>query len=322
MKAMQIAQYGGAEAMDYRDLPDPTAGDGEAVVDVQAIGVNFTDTYSRAGVNPVPTLPWVIGVEAAGVVRSVGSGVSEVAVGDEVAFCTVPGCYAEQVVAPAWRLIKRPAGLDAQAGAAAMLQGMTAHYLCYSTYAVQRGDRVLIHAGAGGMGLLLTQMVKQLGGYVFTTVSTEAKAELSRGAGADQVILYTQQDFAEEIKKATNGAGVQVVYDSVGKTTFDQSISCLSRRGHMVLYGAASGAPPPMDPRVLANGSLSLTRPGLGDYTADRAELEQRSGDVLRWVQSGELKLRVEHIFSLADAAEAHRQLENRSTTGKLLLIP
>ncbi len=322
MKAMQIDQYGGPEAMNYRDLPDPTPGDGEAVVDIQAIGVNFTDTYSRAGVNPVPRLPWVIGVEAAGVVRSVGSGVSEVAVGDEVAFCTVPGCYAEQVVAPAWRLIKRPAGLDARAGAAAMLQGMTAHYLCFSTYAVQRGDRVLIHAGAGGMGLLLTQMVKQLGGYVFTTVSTEAKAELSRGAGADQVILYTQQDFAEEIKKATNGEGVQVAYDSVGKTTFDQSISSLARRGHMVLYGGASGAPPPMDPRVLGNGSLFLTRPGLGDYTADRAELENRSGDVLRWVQSGELKLRVEHIFSLADAAEAHRQLEGRVTTGKLLLIP
>ena len=322
MKAVQIDEHGGPEAMKYRDVDDPTPGNGEAVVDVQAVGVNFTDTYSRSGVNPVAKLPWTAGVEAAGVVSAVGPGVSEVAVGDEVAFCTVPGCYAEKVVAPAWRLIKRPAGLDARAGAAAMLQGMTAHYLCYSTYPVRRGDRVVIHAGAGGMGLLLTQMVKQLGGYVFSTVSTEAKAELSRGAGADHVILYTQQDFAEEVKKATNGEGVQVVYDSVGKTTFDQSISCLAPRGHMVLYGAASGAPPPMNPSVLGRGSLYLTRPALGDYTPNREELEKRSGDVLGWVKSGQLKLRVEHVFPLNEAAEAHRQLESRATTGKLLIIP
>ncbi len=322
MKAVQVDNYGGPEALTYRDVPDLNPGNGEAVVDVQAVGVNFTDTYSRSGVNPVASLPWTAGVEAAGVVRSVGAGVSEVAVGDEVAFCTVPGCYAGQVVAPAWRLIKRPQGLDAQSGAAAMLQGMTAHYLCYSAYPVQRGDRVIVHAGAGGMGLLLTQMVKQLGGYVFSTVSTEAKAELSRRAGADHVILYTQQDFAEEVKKATNGEGVQVVYDSVGKTTFDQSISCLARRGHMVFYGAASGAPSPINPAILGRGSLYLTRPGLGDYTVDRQELEMRSGDVLRWVKSGELKLRIEHVFPLSDAAEAHRQLEGRATTGKLLLIP
>ena len=322
MKVMQIDEYGSPEAMKYRDIADPTPGAGEAVVDVQAVGVNFTDTYSRAGINPVPRLPWVVGVEAAGVVSGTGAGVSEVQEGDEVVFCTIPGCYAERVVAPAWRLIKRPAGLDARAGAAAILQGMTAHYLCYSTYPVQRGDRVLIHAGAGGTGLLLTQMVKYLGGYVFATVSTEAKAELSRGAGADHVIIYTQQDFADEVKRVTGGEGVQVVYDSVGKTTFDQSISCLARRGYMVLYGQASGAPPPMDPRILGGGSLFLTRPGLGDYTANRDELEKRSGDVLDWVKSGQLKLRVEHVFPLADAAEAHRQLEGRATTGKVLLIP
>ena len=322
MKAVQIDNYGGPEAMSYREVPDPSPGEGEAVVDVQAVGVNFTDTYSRAGVNPVAGLPWTVGVEAAGVIRSIGSGVSEVNVGDEVAFCTVPGCYAGQVLAPAWRLIKRPAGLDARAGAAAMLQGMTAHYLCYSTYPVQPEDRVLIHAGAGGMGLLLTQMVKHLGGYVFTTVSTEAKAELSREAGADQVILYTQQDFAEEVKKTTNGKGVQVVYDAVGLTTFDQSISCLAPRGHMVLYGAASGAPPPVNTAVLGRSSLSLTRPGLGHYTATRGELEKRSGDVLGWVQSGQLKLRIDHEFPLTEAAEAHRQLEGRATTGKVLLIP
>ena len=322
MKVLQIDGYGGPEALKYRDVPDPTPGNGEAVVDIQAVGVNFTDTYSRAGINPVPKLPWTIGVEAAGVVRTVAPGVSEVREGDEVVFCTVPGCYAERVVAPSWRLIKRPAGLDARAGAAVMLQGMTAHYLCYSTYPVRRGDRVLVHAGAGGTGLLLTQMIKQLGGYVFSTVSNEAKAELSREAGADYVVIYTQQDFADEVKRATGGDGVQVVYDSVGKTTFDQSISCLSRRGYMVLYGQASGAPPPMDPRNLANGSLFLTRPGLGDYTANREELEKRSSDVLNWVKSGELKLRVEHVFPLSEAAEAHRQLEGRATTGKVLLIP
>ena len=322
MKGMQIDEYGGPGVLKYRDIIDPTPGTGEALVDVQAVGVNFTDTYSRAGINPVPRLPWVIGVEAAGVVSAVGPGVSEVREADEVVFCTVPGCYAERVVAPSWRLIKRPEGLDAQAGAAVILQGMTAHYLCYSTYPVQRGDRVLVHAGAGGTGLLLTQMIKQLGGYVFSTVSTEAKTELSRGAGADHVIIYTQQDFADEVKRATGGEGVQVVYDSVGKTTFDQSISCLARRGYMVLYGQASGAPPPMDPRILGGGSLFLTRPGLGDYTANREDLEKRSNDVLDRVKSGQLKLRIEHVFSLADAAEAHRQLEGRATTGKLLLIP
>ena len=321
MKAVQITEYGGPEVMKYLDLPDPSPGDGQALVEIQAVGVNFTDTYSRSGVNP-PPLPWVVGVEGAGVVRQVGSGVAEVQPGDVVAYSGIAGSYAEQAVVPAARLVKMPQGLDAQAGAAVMLQGMTAHYLCYSTYAVQRGDRVLIHAGAGGVGLLLIQMVKRLGGYVFSTVSTEAKAELAKGAGADHVILYTQQDFAEEVKKATDGAGVQVVYDAVGKTTFDQSISCLGRRGHMVLYGQASGAPPPMDPRVLGNGSLYLTRPGLGDYVATREELEQRASDVLGWVQSGELKLRVEHVFPLADASEAHRQLESRATTGKLLLIP
>jgi NADPH:quinone reductase len=321
MKAVQITEYGGPEVMKYTELPDPTPGNGEALVEIQAVGVNFTDTYSRSGVNPT-RLPWIVGVEGAGVVRKVGAGVTNVKEGDLVAYCSVPGTYAERAIAPAARLIKMPPGLDAQTGAAAMLQGMTAHYLCHSTYRVQQGDRVLIHAGAGGVGLLLIQMVKRLGGYVFSTVSTEAKAELVKGAGADHVIIYTRQDFAEEVKKATDGKGVQVVYDAVGKTTFDKSISCLGRRGYMVLYGQASGPVPPMDPRVLANGSLFLTRPGLGDYTATREELEQRAGDVLGWVKSGELKLRVEHVFPLSEAAEAHRQLESRATTGKVVLIP
>jgi NADPH2:quinone reductase len=307
--------------MKYQDVPDPAPGEGQALVQIQAVGVNFTDTYSRSGVNP-PQLPWIVGVEGAGTVQKVGPGVTNVKEGDLVAYSSSPGSYAEMAVVPAWRLIKMPQGLDAKTGAAAMLQGMTAHYLCHSTYKVQSGDRVLVHAGAGGVGLLLIQMVKRLGGYVFSTVSTDAKAELARGAGADQVILYTQQDFAAEVKKATDGKGVQAVYDAVGKTTFDKSISCLARRGYMVLYGQASGPVPPIDPRILGNGSLFLTRPGLGDYTTTREELEQRAGDVLGWVKSGALKLRVEHVFPLSEAAEAHRQLESRSTTGKLLLIP
>ena len=321
MKAVQITEHGGPEVMKYLDLPDLIPGEGQALVNIQAVGVNFTDTYSRSGVNPT-SLPWVVGVEGAGVVSRLGSGVTSLKEGDIVAYSSVGGSYAEQALIPADRLVKMPAGLDAKSGAAVMLQGMTAHYLCHSTYPVQPGDRVLIHAGAGGVGLLLIQMVKRLGGYVFSTVSSDAKAERAKGAGADQVILYTQQDFAEEVKKATDGAGVQVVYDAVGKTTFDQSISCLGRRGHMVLYGQASGAPPPIDPRVLGAGSLYLTRPGLGDYTVTRQDLEQRAGDILKWVKSGELKLRVEHVFPLSEAAEAHRQLESRATTGKLLLIP
>jgi len=321
MKAVQIMEYGGPEVMKYQDIPDLSPGDGQALIEMQAVGVNFTDTYSRSGANP-PPLPWVVGVEGAGVVRQVGYGVLDFKEGDVVAYSGIAGSYAEQAVIPATRLVKMPEGLDAKAGAAAMLQGMTAHYLCHSTYAVKSGDRVLIHAGAGGVGLLLIQMVKRLGGYVYSTVSTEAKGELAKEAGADQVILYTQQDFAEEVKEATDGAGVQVVYDAVGKTTFEKSISCLGRRGHMVLYGQASGPPAPMNPGLLGAGSLYLTRPGLGDYVVTRGELEQRAGDVLGWVQSGELKLRVEHVFPLSEAVEAHRQLESRATTGKLILIP
>ena len=322
MKAVQIDKYGGPEVMQYRDTDNPTPGEADALVEIQAVGVNFTDIYSRAGINPGPPLPRTIGVEGAGIVRGVGAGVADLKEGDVVAYSSSQGSYAEQAVIPASRLVKMPDGLSVRDGAAAMLQGMTAHYLCHSTYPVQPGDKVLVHAGAGGVGLLLTQMIKRLGGYVFSTVSTEAKAELSRGAGADHVILYTQQDFAEVVKEATGGAGLQAVYDAVGLTTFDQSISCLARRGYMVLYGQASGVVPPQDPRILGNGSLFLTRPGLGDYTVTQDELRARAGDVLSWVKSGELKLRVEHVFALSEAAEAHRQLASRATTGKLLLIP
>ena len=321
MKAVQITEFGGPEVMKYQDLSDLSPGDGQALVQIEAIGVNYTDTYSRSGVNPT-ALPWVVGVEGAGVVKQVGTNVTQVSEGDAVVYCGIAGSYAEQAIVPADRLIKIPQGLDSKASAAAMLQGMTAHYLCHSTYQVKQGDKVLVHAGAGGVGLLLIQMVKRLGGYVFSTVSTEAKAQLAKEAGADEVILYTSQDFAEEVNKSTNGQGVEVVYDAVGQTTFDGSISSLARRGYMVLYGQASGPVPPVDPRVLGNGSKFLTRPGLGDYTVTRQELEQRAGDVLGWVKSGELKLRIEHVMALSEASEAHRQLESRLTTGKVVLIP
>jgi len=322
MKAIQITEHGGPETLKYQELPDLTPGDGDALLEIQAVGVNYTDVYNRAGATPGLPLPRIIGVEGAGVVLKVGPGVSQVKEGDVVAYSSVMGSYAGQAVVPAAKLIKMPDGLDVRAGAAVMLQGMTAHYLCHSTYPVQKGDRTLVHAGAGGVGLLLIQMIKMLGGYVFSTVSTDAKAKLAKEAGADEVIMYTQDDFAEKIKAATNGEGLRVVYDAVGKTTFDQSISCLGRRGHMVLYGNASGPVPDMSPGKLGVGSLYLTRPGLGDYTVSREELEQRSGDVLGWVKSGDLKLRIEHTFPLSEAAEAHRQLEARATTGKVLLIP
>ena len=321
MKAVQITEFGGPEVMKYQDLSDLSPGDGQALVQIEAIGVNYTDTYSRSGVNPT-ALPWVVGVEGAGVVKQVGTNVTQVSEGDAVVYCGIAGSYAEQAIVPADRLIKIPQGLDSKASAAAMLQGMTAHYLCHSTYQVKQGDKVLVHAGPGGVGLLLIQMVKRLGGYVFSTVSTDAKAQLAKEAGADEVILYTSQDFAEEVNKSTNGQGVEVVYDAVGQTTFDGSIKSLARRGYMVLYGQASGPVPPVDPRVLGNGSKFLTRPGLGDYTVTRQELEQRAGDVLGWVKSGELKLRIEHVMALSEASEAHRQLESRLTTGKVVLIP
>ena len=321
MKAVQITEFGGPEVMKYQDLPDLSPSDGQALVQIEAVGVNYTDTYSRSGVNPT-ALPWVVGVEGAGVVKQVGPNVTHVKEGDSVVYCGISGSYAEQAIVPSDRLIKIPQGLDSKASAAVMLQGMTAHYLCHSTYQVKLGDKVLIHAGAGGVGLLLIQMVKRLGGYVFSTVSTEAKAQLAKDAGADEVILYTSQDFSECINESTNGQGVEVVYDAVGQTTFDGSISSLARRGYMVLYGQASGPVPPVDPRVLGNGSKFLTRPGLGDYTVTRQELEQRAGDVLGWVKSGDIKLRIEHVMALSEASEAHRQLESRLTTGKVVLIP
>ncbi|MBI4498967.1 MAG: quinone oxidoreductase [Chloroflexi bacterium] len=321
MKAMRIHETGGPEVLRYEDIPDPTPGPGQVVVKLSAIGVNYVDIYTRSGLYPA-SLPLIPGSEGAGVVAAVGEGVTGVAAGDVVAYTGIPGSYAQQVVAPADRLVKLPTGLSAEMGAAVLLQGMTAHYLAHTTYPLKPGDRALIHAGAGGVGLLLIQMAKQRGAYVFATVSTDAKAALAREAGADAVILYTRQDFAEEVRTATEGQGVQVVYDSVGQTTFFKSLECLVPRGYLVLYGQSSGPVPPVEPGILARGSYFLTRPSLAHYTASREELLQRAGDVLDWVRSGALKVRIYGSYPLARAADAHRALQGRETTGKLLLIP
>ncbi len=322
MRAIQITQTGGAEVLVLRELPTPTPGPGEALIQIEACGVNFIDIYLREGRYP-STLPFIPGQEAAGTVAAIGPGVNTVKVGDRVAWCGAPGTYAQFAVAPVARLIAIPIGVTTQQAAAAMLQGMTAHYLAYSTYPIQMGDAVLIHAGAGGVGLLLIQMAKSLGARVFATVSTEEKAVLAHAAGAQETILYTREDFAARVREFTNGAGVPVVYDSVGKTTFDGSLTCLRPRGILVLYGGSSGAVPPFDLiQLSARGSLFITRPTLKDYTATREELVIRAGDVLRWVAEGSLKLRLEHSYPLAEAAQAHRDLESRKTTGKILLIP
>jgi NADPH2:quinone reductase len=324
MRAIQISETGGSEVLAFRELPNPTPGAGQALIQIDAIGVNFIDVYQREGRYAVP-LPFIPGQEAAGTVIALGPETesSPVKVGDRVAWCHVMGTYAEYAAAPLSKLIVVPENISTRQGAAAMLQGMTAHYLAHSTYAIQPGDTVLIHAGAGGVGLLLIQMAKRLGARVLTTVSTEEKAGLARHAGADEVILYTQENFATKVRELTDGKGVPVVYDSVGKTTFDGSLACLRTRGMMVLYGGSSGAVPPFDLIQLSTkGSLFVTRPTMKDYTATREELEQRSGDVLRWVSDGTLKLRIEHTYPLADAGQAHRDLEARKTTGKVLLIP
>ena len=322
MQAIQITQTGGAEVLQLRELPTPTPGHGEALIRIEACGVNFIDIYLREGRYP-SQLPFIPGQEAAGVITALGQGVTAFQVGDRVAWCGMRGTYAQFAVAPVTQLIAIPDGVSTQQAAAAMLQGMTAHYLAHSTYAIQPGDAVLIHAGAGGVGLLLIQMAKRLGARVFATVSTQEKAALAHGAGADETILYTQEDFTAKIREFTNGAGLPVVYDSVGKTTFDGSLSCLRPRGILVLYGGASGAVPPFDLIQLSTrGSLYITRPTLNAYIATREELMQRAGDVLGWVADGSLKLRLEHNYPLAEAAQAHRDLEGRRTTGKLLLIP
>ena len=322
MKVMQVQQPGGPEALKLVDVPVPKPKDNEALVKISAIGVNFIDVYFREGRYPAQ-LPFIDGQEAAGTVSEVGPGVKSVKAGDRVAYTGILGSYAEYQAVPADRLVRVPDALEDRQAAAAMLQGMTAHYLVRSSYQLRSGETALIHAAAGGVGLLLVQMAKMLGAKVIGTAGSEEKAKLARAAGADHVIIYTQQDFEAETRRLTGGAGVHVVYDGVGKSTFDKDLNVLRPRGYLVLFGGASGAVPPFDLIKLSQkGSLFITRPTLKDYIATRAELEQRAGDVLGWIAAGKLKLRIEHVYPLADAGQAHRDLEGRKTTGKLLLIP
>lgn len=322
MRAIQIQVTGGPEVLRLVDLPIPVPGPGEVLIRTEAIGVNFIEIYFRKGVYKA-VMPYTPGSEACGTVEELGSGVTGFAAGDLVASTAVIGSYAEYALVPASQLVKVPAGVAPEKAAAAMLQGMTAHYLSHSTFPLKAGHTALVHAGAGGVGLLLTQMATRLGARVITTVSTPEKAELSREAGASEVILYTEQDFEHEVKRATAGKGVDVVYDSVGKTTFDKSLNCLRPRGMMVLFGASSGAVPPFDLIQLnGKGSLFVTRPTLHHYIATRAELEWRAGEVLGAVARGELSLRTEHIYPLEQAAQAQIDMEARKTTGKILLEP
>ena len=322
MKAIQIHQTGGPEVLKLADLPIPEPGPGQVLIRVEATGVNFIEIYFRKGVYK-SSLPLVPGSEAAGTVEELGPGVTGFAAGDSVASVSVLGSYAEYALVSAASLVRVPAGLTMEQAAAAMLQGMTAHYLVHSTFPLKAGDTALVHAAAGGVGLLLTQMGTRIGARVIATVSTEEKAELAREAGAAEVILYTEKEFEPEVKRLTGGKGVDVVYDSVGRTTFEGSLNCLRPRGLLALFGASSGPVPPFDLIQLSGkGSLFVTRPSLWHYIGTRAELEWRAGDVLGAAARGELKLRTEHIYPLSEAAHAQRDLEARKTTGKILLEP
>ena len=322
MQAIRIHTFGDPSVLRLEDVPLPTPGENQVRVKIEAAGVNFTDIYNRTGQYSIQ-LPAILGSEAAGIVDVVGPGVGDLRPGDRVAYAQEPGAYAQYAVVPAWKVVKLPAALDTRTAAAVMLQGLTAHYLTHSTYPLQAGQTVLVHAAAGGVGQLLVQVAKRRGARVIGTVSTEEKAQLTRSLGADEVILYTRDDFEAEARRLTGGKGVDVVYDSVGKTTFEKGLGCLRTRGYMVLFGQSSGAVPPLDPQVLnARGSLFLTRPTLAHYIATRDELLQRAGDLFQWITSGELKVRIDRTFPLAAAAEAHRYLESRQTHGKVLLLP
>ena len=322
MKAVRVHNYGGPEVLTLEEVPVPEPKAGEARVKIEAIGVNYIDIYQRTGLYPLQT-PFTLGTEGAGIVDAVGPNVTEVKKGERVGYASIPGSYAEYAIVPAARLVPIPSNIDARSAAALMLQGMTAHYLTHSTYPLKKGDTALLHAAAGGVGLLLIQIAKQLGATVIGTVSTEAKAKLAKEMGADYLILYTQTDFLAEVKKLTDGRGVNVVYDSVGQTTFDKSLDCLRPRGYLVLFGQSSGPVPPFDPgKLAAKGSLFLTRPSLPHYTLERSELLQRANDVFNWTATGRLKVKIDKTFPLAEAAEAHRQLEGRKTTGKVILLP
>ena len=321
MKAIQINKTGGPEVLELVELPTPKPKANEIVVKISTVGVNFIDIYLREGRYPSP-LPFVDGQEAAGTVSEVGAAVKSWKLGDRVAYIGVMGSYADYSVVPADRLVRVPEKITLQQAAAAMLQGMTAHYLTHSSYPLKRGETVLIHAAAGGVGLLLVQMSKNLGARVIGTVGTAEKAKLAREAGADDVIIYTEQDFETETKRLTGGEGVHVIYDGVGKSTFEKDFNLLRPRGWLVLFGGASGAPPAVDLSKLAKGSYFLTRPTLFHYVATSEELQRRAGDVLKMISDGKLKLRIEHVYKLPDAQQAHRDLEGRKTTGKLLLVP
>jgi NADPH2:quinone reductase len=322
MKAVRVHQYGGPEVLKNEDIPLPEPKAGEARVKVEAIGLNYIDIYHRTGLYQLP-LPFTLGREAAGMVDVIGANVTEVKAGERVAYAMEPGAYAEYAVVPAWKLVPVPAKIDSRSAAATMLQGMTAHYLTHSTYPLKQGDIALVHAAAGGVGLLLIQIAKRLGATVFGTVSTEAKARLAREAGADEVILYSSVDFAVEVKRLTQGKGVHVVYDSVGRTTFEKSLDCLRPRGYVALFGQSSGPVGDFDlGKLAAKGSLFVTRPTLLHYMSDRHELLERANDLFNWIAAGQLKLRIDKSFPLSEVAEAHRQLEARKTVGKVLLMP
>lgn len=322
MNAVRIHQPGGPDVLRYEEIPTPLPAEGEALVRLRSIGVNFIDIYHRSGQYPM-SFPAIIGQEGAGVVDSVGPGVHDVTPGDRVAFANVPGCYAEFAAIPAWRCVKVPASLTFEQAAAAMLQGMTAHYLSHTTYPIRRGDTALVHAAAGGVGALLVQMANHRAARVIGTVSSEEKARVAREAGADVVINYMTMDFVPEVKRLTAGQGVPVVYDSVGRDTFDRSLDCLALRGMLVLFGQASGRVPPVDPQILnAKGSVFLTRPTLHHYTHTREELLSHASDVLQWVGDGTIRLRIDRSFPLSRAAEAHEYLQSRRALGKILLIP
>ena len=322
MKAIRIHQYGGLDALSYDDVDVPQPGAGEVRIKIGAAGLNFIDTYKRGGVYK-STLPLILGEEAAGTVDALGAGVNDFNVGDAVAYCMHTGAYAEYAVVPAWKVVKVEGAISSQTAAAVMLQGLTAHYLACSTYPLKAGDTALIHAAAGGTGALLVQMAKIRGAKVIGTVSTEEKAEIARAAGADEIIFYTKQDFVAETKRITNGKGVDVVYDGVGKSTFMKGLDCLRPRGYAVLFGGASGQVEPFDLQLLnAKGSLFTTRPSLGAYIQTREELLGRTNEMFGWINSGKLTVRIDQSFALADAAKAHAYIEGRETKGKVLLIP
>jgi NADPH:quinone reductase len=322
MKAIRVHETGGPEKLLYEDIPIPSPGPNQALVKVHSIGLNFIDVYFRTGLYK-SSLPFTPGMEAAGTVEAVGEGVTMVKPGDRVAYAGQLGAYAEYSLVNPMQLVPLPDSLEFPSAAAIMLQGITAHYLTHSAFPLRKGETLLLHAAAGGVGLLLTQMAKKIGAQVIGTVSTEEKAALAKKAGADYIIFYTRDDFEQEVKKITAGAGVDVVYDSVGRTTFEKGLNCLKRRGMMVLFGQSSGPVPPLEPSILnVKGSIYLTRPGLAHYTATREELLWRTGDIFKWISDCSLKIRVDRSFPLKEAALAHQALEARQTAGKVLIQP